>query len=164
MKPGQRIVWELPDGTLLVGKYLGGDPLAFLRKVEAGPALQGARRLPDPTPQQPLPPRRWRACWRHDGQGAVRVHLPLARAQRLHEIRLERDRRLAASDGVWMRELERMRAGGDAALLQALEAYRQALRDLPARLEAAAALEALADAQALADFAPDWPALPGAQA
>jgi hypothetical protein len=156
----KRIVWELPDGTIRVTlPARAGLPLDAVaaRTRQAVPELHAARRLADREPGA-LPERRWRACWRHDGQGGVRVELPLARAQRLRELRAERDRRLAASDGAMLREQE----SGTPAGVEALRAYRQALRDLPAVLEQSGALERLEDAAALAAFTPEWPADPAA--
>jgi Phage tail assembly chaperone protein len=156
VKRGQRVVWELPDGTICVGKFLGGDPAAFLARVQADPALAGAQRLADPADADPLPERRWRDCWRHRGDGQVHVDMALARARRLAEIRAERDLRLAASDGPMLREQE----AGPPERQQALRAYRQALRELPNDLERSGALEALAGPAELAGFAPAWPAAP----
>jgi len=154
-----RVLWQRPDGSISVTcpgqPPLEGEPLEMyldgvaLRAQNVDPELAGAVRLPS-VQVSVLPGRRFRNCWRWSGN-ALRVDLPLARQQRLKEIRGERDRRLAATDGPWMRSVERN-------LLverQQLESQRQALRDLPA--QAAADLESCADEAAVAAYQPQWP-------
>lgn len=82
--------------------------------------------------------------------GRVEVDLPTAREIVTARVRIERDRRLGDSD----REKARLDDVGTPQQRQAMAAYRQALRDLPASLPAA-----LADltAEQLHDFAPAWP-------
>ena len=98
-----------------------------------------------------LPPWRFRNCWRRDGK-TLCVDMPLARAQRIAEIRVERNTRLAELDGPWMRAMgQRLLAEADT-----IEAKRQALRDMPTTI--APALAACLTADALASFMPNWPA------
>jgi Phage tail assembly chaperone protein len=154
----QRILWQMPDGTLRVTVPVNRlQPLdEIARRVQAAVLeLRAAQRLPDCLAED-LPPSRWRTCWRADAAGRAQVDLPLARAQRLAEIRAERDARLATSDAAMLREQEQGTEQGVAAL----RAYRQALRDLPGDLEQSVALQALEDVQALEAFAPPWPAPP----
>jgi hypothetical protein len=156
----QRIVWQMPDGTIRVtipvDSLLSLDEIAA-RTQAAAPELRDAKRLPDCRAAD-LPSRRWRACWRADVAGRPGVDLPLARAQRMAEIRAERDRRLAASDGPMLREQE----GGTPPRVEALRAYRQALRELPNELERSGTLDRLPDPADLAAFTPAWPAEPRA--
>lgn len=73
-----------------------------------------------------LPSRRFRAAWTRGANG-VTVDVQKARLQRVAEIRAERDKALAATDGPFLRDSE---MGKD---VSALKATRQALRDLPAK-------------------------------
>ena len=98
----------------------------------------------------PPPTRRFRACWRWR-DGAVVVDLPLARAQRLAEIRRERDRRFAALDGEWTKAT----ATGDGAGAARIDATRQRLRDVPQA--ATVALETCATPETVAAYEPAWP-------
>jgi len=94
-----------------------------------------------------------RNCWRWNGS-QVQVDMPLLRLEYLRVLRQERDARLLASDGPWMRSVER----GLPAERPQWEAYRQALRDLPAAV--AADLPALATPEALEAYMPAWPVEP----
>jgi hypothetical protein len=151
MKPGQRVVYVNPDGSVAVAKVVNAS--TFAAQVEAPLLRAGARRVYEPTATEPLPDRRWRGCWRLGENGAVAVDMPLARAQRMAEIRAERERRLAASDGLMLRAQEQ----GHLAEAEALRVYRQTLRDLPKELAAAKTLEALETPEALGAFEPNWP-------
>jgi hypothetical protein len=78
----------------------------------------------------PDPVRHHRGEWRwDDAAGRVVVDPDLARAARWKRVRAIRDRLLDASDREWMRLTE----VGSPADVEALRAYRQALRDLPAQ-------------------------------
>ena len=99
----------------------------------------GGRLMGEESDTAPIPNRRFRNSWTHDGIG-ITVDLVKARAQRLGEIRIERDAALAATDGMLLRDQEQ---GKD---VTALLARRQALRDLPARVEADLARLRSADA------------------
>ena len=50
--------------------------------------------------------RRFRRCWRRDGDSVPSVDLPLARQQRMDEIRAERNRRLQESDHEYLKEID----------------------------------------------------------
>lgn len=114
--------------------------------LRKNPHLKGAKELPDAT----LPTdRRFRNCWRCPDSEKVEVDMPLARAQRMAEIRAERDAKLHASDGPILREQEQ----GTKATVDALKAKRQALRDIPTTFD----LEPITMPSALADFEPEWP-------
>lgn len=157
----KRIIWELPDGSIVVsvpapgGRQQAGaaDEQAWLERVAARaratlPYLRESTRLPD-TEAHELPAGRFRDCWRRVEDGTVQVHLPLAREQRMAEIRAERNRRLQDSDGPMARANEI----GTPEDIAALKAMRQALRDVPQAVD----LEAVESAEALEAFEPDWP-------
>jgi hypothetical protein len=73
--------------------------------------------------------RRFRDAWQHDGV-KVAPHVDKARAQVMAEVRAKRDAELAATDGEFMKSLEK------GVKNEALEAKRQALRDRPTKVEA----------------------------
>lgn len=101
-----------------------------------------------------LPPsRRFRNCWRH-GAGAVAVSMPLARQQRLAEIRSERNERLVESD----KDHSRLADIGTDQQRADLRTYRQALRDLPATVQTD--LAALTTPEQLDQYQPAWPVKP----
>ncbi len=75
-----------------------------------------------------------------------------AREVRMAEIRRERNRRLRATDGHALREMEQDSPGR-----RAWADYRQALRDLPATVD----LGQAATPENLAAFEPAWPTQPG---
>jgi hypothetical protein len=127
-------IWYEPDGSVKVTVFPAGQPLdqclAACRTL-----IQDGRVHPESASEDVLTrealvdrlpgSRAFRAHWRgHPGAG-VRVDLPGARAQRMAEIRAQRDAALAATDGPMLRAQER---GEDTT---ALAAHRQALRDLP---------------------------------
>lgn len=146
-----RIIWKKADGTIRVGiPAPGANPEEFASKVEAH-AEAGTTRLPD-CDAAALPLRRFRDCWRTDGFGAVQVDMPLARAQRMAEIRTERNIRLDASD----KEKARLDDGGTEQQKTDIAVYRQALRDLPAATD----LGVITAPEELEAFEPVWPVLP----
>lgn len=91
--------------------------------------------------------RRFRNAWRQTG-GAVTVSMPLAYDQRMNEIRVERDARLKATDGAFMRAIEL-----DGPELATLKKTRQALRDMPQTID----LSAMKTPEELEQFQPTWP-------
>jgi len=95
--------------------------------------------------------RRFRNCWRQVGTTPPVVDLPLAREQRMSEIRTERDKRLAISDG----QMARAQDTGTPAEVMVLRGKRQALRDLPVTVETELAMIQLVDG--LATYEPTWP-------
>ena len=95
-----------------------------------------------------LPSRAYRDAWVLSG-GVVTHDMEKARELKMAEIRAERDKRLAATDGVYLRAQER----GDDTEAAKLKEYRQGLRDLPAKV--ALDVETPEELKALQ---PDWPA------
>lgn len=146
------IIFANPDGSVVTTVFTHDDEALIQRDIVElqKPGVSGARlgaqvirfaHHADCTAA--LPPkahRRFRSCWRWQGS-AVGVDMPLARAQRLGELRAQRDGLLADTDGPLLRDQEQ---GKD---VSALLARRQALRDLPVRM--AAELDALDTPDAL---------------
>lgn len=151
------IIFEREDGSITVrmpapkSRREGETEENWLTRLgnRRGPKLQGARLL-GVRDEATLPTnRRFRNCWHcHDGEG-VSVHMPRARAQRMEEIRAERNRRLAASDGAMARANEI----GSPEDVSALKVMRQALRDIPQTVD----LEAVVTPEELEAFEPVWP-------
>lgn len=110
-----------------------------------------------------LPSWRFRDCWRCSGK-TVTVDMALAGAQRLTEIRLERDTILFATDSLWLRANERR----DDLARAALESKRQVLRDVPQMLLGKMPLDGVVCKALLSDcrttdelesLVPAWPEL-----
>ncbi len=104
--------------------------------------------------RQTLPSsRRFRDCWRVSGQG-VDVDMVAAKAQRLSEVRADRDARLAAADALTLKTMDSaVKADQDK-----VKTYKQALRDLPTTAQTA--INAAATPDALDAYAPPWPVAP----
>ena len=79
------------------------------------------------------------------------VDIPLARVQRLTEIRWERDKRFLPLDNAWMRAIGTQ----DNATAVATEATRRQLRDVPQI--AAVKLGVCTTPDAIAAYEPVWP-------
>ena len=75
--------------------------------------------------------------------------MTIARAQRLTEIRAEREKWFAALDAEWMKATGQK----NTARADAIEAVRQQLRDVPQTVD----LEGIATPEALEAFQPEWP-------
>ncbi len=148
---GKRIVWEMPDGSIRVGKCLIVDEARFVAKAERAPEMIGARRLADPTDGEKLD-KRWRECWRNRGDGHIHADMTLARKQRLYEIRDERTRRLAETDWQPLRAYEQ---GLDGPMFaQTHEGIRRKkLRDITRTID----LDSITTPEELAEFEPEWP-------
>ncbi len=97
--------------------------------------------------------RRFRDCWRPAGR-TVDVDMSLARGQRLAEVRADRDARLQAADALTLKTMDSAVTDDQ----DKVRAYKQALRDLPATVQAD--LGAAATPDALASYEPAWPATP----
>ena len=142
-------ILQNPNGSLIVVHFAPGKE----RDIER------VRRESFPTAMivglidgESLPSWKFRDCWRLNGP-AVAIDMPLAREQRIAEIRVERNTRLAELDGPWMRAMgQRLLAEADT-----IEAKRQQLRDMPTTI--APALAACLTADALEALTPNWPTL-----
>jgi len=153
------IVWEMPDGSIWITHP--ADPNADINAIAAQvqaeiPDLVTATRKPDQLVTELPQSRRFRSCWRADGTGQPVVDMPLARTQRLAEIRTERNTRLDASDGLMARANEL----GGGPEIAAWETYRQALRDLPNNLVFNSVLDGLTTTNELEAYEPTWPLAP----
>ena len=167
----KRITYTLPPGSVRAGRPIpDGSVFVVIPSPEyvaafpaAADAMEALKKRPGSVPTNALnvtvcdladlPPSglRFLGAWRYIGGRAV-VDLPLARAQRMAEIRAERDKRLVASDG----QIARAQDIGTPAEVAALKTYRQALRDVPQAID----LGTLPTAEALATFDLVWP-MPG---
>ena len=154
----RRIVWRKPGGEILVtipaskARMAGEAEPQWLdrvaQKVVAAGGMAEAERLPDCSAED-LPDRRFRTCWRANAAGKVKIDLPLARQQRMNEIKADRNRRLDLSDKEWARLAEI----GTAEQQSVLKAYRQALRDVPQNVD----LSKMKTARELSSYEPHWP-------
>ena len=97
--------------------------------------------------------RRFRNCWRYTEAmpSKINVDVPLARGQRLQEVREERNKRLLASDGEYLKLQEQ----GTPAQQESSKVYRQKLRDLPA--VESPRIDACGTPEALVAYEPVWP-------
>ena len=125
-------VTEERDGT--TGKVrwqrAAPDDAIEAELVKSGQALDSVtwRRI-DPTD---IPVTRdFRNCWRSNG-AKIAVDMPLARDEHMANIRRARDAMLAKKDGEWVKEFSR----GNQAMVDAIEAERQKLRDVPQTIDA----------------------------
>lgn len=102
-----------------------------------------------------IPPnRRFRDCWRRMGMELPQVDMPLARTQRMNEVRRERGPKLAKSDV----DLLKAQEAGNTTLQASLRVYRQALRDIPQTEQVN--VEACTTPEHLETWAPAWPTDP----
>lgn len=94
--------------------------------------------------------RRFRSCWSHGTSGVV-VDMAKARAQRMEEIRIERNSLLKKTDVDLLVSQER----GTEKEIQDIKTVRQALRDLPQSID----LSLVATPEQLESFTPVWPGI-----
>lgn len=146
----KKIAFTRPDGGVSV---IVPAPKAQLPdESEADFMARVAQALPpdatDVAELDTLPSRAYRNAWVLSG-GQVQHDMVKARGMKMVEIRAERDQRLAATDGIYLRAQEQ----NDTAELNRLKTVRQRLRDLPGTV----ALGSITDPDALSRFAPTWP-------
>ena len=152
----KRIIHQHLDGSLSITiparvKGNGETEQEYLDAIAAKLNLPDAIRLLEVLVSELPQSRRFRNMWRESG-GAIAVDMPLARTQRMSEIREERDGKLIEADGPTTREMEQ--SGTD---YTAWKVYKQALRDLPAATD----LSKITTPEALEAFNPTWPTPPG---
>lgn len=94
--------------------------------------------------------RRFRGCWRKVA-GTTGVSMPLARLQRMNEVRAERNQKLKQNDDDYSRALKEKNLTRQTSL----EQYAQKLRDLPATVQPA--VEACTTPEQLDAWRPSWP-------
>ena len=153
------IIWQDLDGHIHAevpapkGRREGESEIAWVervaKKTEAIHLAEGRTRLANH--EEAFPSRTFRNCWRESG-GKIEVDMPLARVQRMTEIRAQRDVLLQASDG----DKARLDDIGSGPAKSAIAAYRQTLRDLPATVD----VESITTPEALEAFAPTFPEKP----
>lgn len=143
--------YKRPDGGVSVvhlapkARLEGESDADFLTRVKAQVLPPDALDVVD---NPPLPTRTYRESWELTG-GAVQHNMVKASAEKMAEIRAERNARLAATDGPFMAAQEK----GDVAETARLKVLRQRLRDVPQTV----VLPPAADAEALKAFDPVWP-------
>ncbi len=163
MKPGassnRRIIMQRPDGSVSVviltnrgAARLDADP-AFRAKHRAEIETRGRTVVKEDATTADLPtetvdPKRFRNAWRWVGSAIVH-DIPACREQIMAEVRAERDAKLAKTDGEATRSMERGQPDAG------LASYRQALRDLPAAVEAE--IENITTAAELEAYTASWP-------
>jgi len=94
---------------------------------------------------------RLRNAWRRQGPNAVVVDMPEARALKTDLVRKDRDHRLNESD----KEMQRAQDKNNPAEIARLKSKREALRDLPANIQAD--LAQIQTASELDAWEPTWP-------
>ncbi len=147
-----RITYEYPNGGIyiltLVGKSREEGELksAWIKRITDKCGPKGTVRLGEiniPTD------RYFRNCWRKAFDGNIDVDMPLARLQRMEEIRRERDNKLLSLDTEWRIAL----ADDDKTELDKVAVRRQTLRDIPQTTN----LEVIQAADDLIALNPAWP-------
>lgn len=157
------IIWEVEDGTISVTRpvrtqaedesddqYL--DNIAEKFKEDA-PFASNYIRLPNIDETELPQSRYFRNCWRKgtgENYGKPAVDLPLARNQRLDEVRIERNQKLLVSDGP-----TNLARDQNTSNFQPMKDYQQALRDLP--VTAQAEIDAITTDTELETYSPTWP-------
>ena len=150
-----RIVWKNTDGTIAVtipapkGRRKDEKESDWFERVALKAQPSGSTRLPD-CMAETLPKRYFRNCWR-DVNGKVEIDMPLARNQKMNEIKDKRNELLNESD----KEHLRLQAVGTDEQKQKMETYRQSLRDIPQNVD----LEVVTDSDSLEVFEPNWPTI-----
>ncbi len=153
----KRIVWRHSDDSISVttpcGRLAEEAEDAWLDRVAARVQstsldMVAATRLPNCLDTE-LPGRYFRDCWRNDEAGKAHVDMPLARIQRMDEIRVDRDSRFPALDNEWMKAMGQK----DQTIADEVEAKRQILRDIPADVD----LSVIDTPETLEGFTPLWP-------
>lgn len=150
-----RLVFERPDGGVSIDApvaRIADDAELLAAHIVRMETAHGWTHRANITAAELRSSRRLRNAWRWVGSG-LDVDLPTGREILMTELRVERDTKLAETDGEVLRDQERSQPD------IGLRDYRQALRDLPAT--AVAEVEAITDATALENWQPTWPARVG---
>lgn len=129
----QHILWKNPDGSLKVTHMFSGatreetlahkDVLIDRGETATFQGIVGTNQLPNN--------RYFRNAWRWNGT-ALDFDLPACRERHLNKLRRVRTDKLQDSDPDFIRALEQ----NNTTQLNALKAYRQALRDMPQSIAA----------------------------
>ena len=162
------IVWAMPDGAIRYancpakGKKPGETTREWLLRVFQKTVREnhpGAKRIldavmPDGLPFAPGAKKLFYGAWRNDGTGKIQIDMPLARTQRMAEIRAKRDAMLLAADKMDGQQERNIRLKLPDSLKN-VDIYKQALCDLPAAFD----LERITTPEELAAFEPKWPTM-----
>lgn len=167
----QVIVWEMPDGTIRYAtcaakaKRPGETKPEWLLRVFQTITRQdflGAKRIlravmADGKPLIPgsndhLIEHRFSGAWLHTGDGKIHIDMPLARTQRMAEIRVKRNALLFDADKMDDQQERNVRLKLPDSLKN-VDIYKQALCDLPATVD----MERITTPEELAAFEPKWP-------
>ena len=147
----KRIIFKKLDGSIVVrilapkGRRLNELESEWIERVASKNVEEGDVRCDDCLAKD-LPKRYFRNCWRYSNR-KVDVDMPLARIQKMDEIREKRNKLLDDSD----KEHLRLQAVGTAQEKQDMETYRQSLRDIPVNVD----LESIKDSNSLEVFEPN---------
>ena len=154
-----KLIFENADTTIAIVSLGSGElkrqqtKAELIARVTGYEVFKGLRFIKDQDISiEPLPNRHFEDCWRDDGTGNVHVDMPLARTQRMGEIRAERDRRFEPFDREWMKATGQK----EATRADLVEAGRQLLRDIPQTVD----LATITTPEALEAFEPAWPVVP----
>lgn len=135
-------IYTRPDGGVSIVHPVGDDLETAMKKIGVTDWVRGS--------SKDLPGRTFRDAWRHDGN-AISIDMPTAREIHKQRLREMREPLLDSLDRAFTRAQGRLALGGNReeeakATLAAVEANRQALRDVTAdpAIEKAATPEELA--------------------
>lgn len=146
---GVSVVIPAPEFVVQFATEAEAVAAILAKDVPAGAANVAVRDVAD------LPnTRRFRNTWRQAGAVTPTVDLPLARIQRMNEVRAGRAPKLVKSDVDFVRAMET----GNTTLQTSLKDYRQKLRNLPATEQPN--VDAITTPDTLAAWNPAWPVDP----
>lgn len=139
------ILFELPDGTLVTRGGFGPRFMArFSNDLDKALTHVLTELVPVQNPDAINPriedvtfpsDKEFRAAWKST-PGKIEVDMPKARLIHMDRIRVARDAELEEKDKLWMRAMGQK----DQVLADAIEAERQALRDIPQTVDLTAAM------------------------
>jgi len=156
----KRIVWETPSGEILFTSPAPAsrhpeeneqdwlDRVAEIVKAKSPEMLGRATRHKDEIFDDLWAKGlyRFRTARKRGGDGELFVDMPLARVQRMGEIR---DGYFPPFDAEWTKAMGQ----GNTAEAQRIDTQRQILRDIPQTIN----LDRITTPKALAEFQPEWP-------
>lgn len=157
----KHLIFEDGDGSIHFAtpakdsKFYNPDEQIWFNAVEARirsemPNIRSCVRLDD-CPTKELPHLQYKKCWRNDGTGRIKVDMPLARAQRMAEIKTEsKARRLSLFELAEDADLD-----GDTTLHRNIRGRMKQTKDV---LDTAQGeLDALTTPEELEAYQPEWP-------
>ena len=157
----KQIAYTLPDGTVSVlevaakARRKGESDADFLTRIAAKSGPRSATNVVE-IEEADLPYKGGlRNAWRQSGAAPPHIDMAEARKVKLARLREERNERLAALDGVEMRERALAEEAGDRTKLDAVLAKKKALRDMPEAVAADTRFKDETDPAVLDAFRPD---------